>query len=49
MEENNNIKLDSDVILELINRFPNDMDLGKFVRKYYNRLAERESIEKKDI
>jgi hypothetical protein len=49
MEENNNIKLDSDIILELINRFPNDMDLGKRIRSYYNRLIERESTEKKDI
>lgn len=48
MEEEKKVVLDSDLILELINKFPNDMDLGKYIRSYYNRLVER-NISKKDI
>jgi len=43
MKEKNEVVLDSDLIVELINKFPNDMDLGKYVRSYYTRLTERNS------
>ena len=37
------VNFDSQFIIDLIKKFPNDQDLGEEVRKYYSFLKERQS------